>query len=398
MCGVRIYPQTKGGDAQKSKPSLFNNLTDTRNPDVDVLLHAHLLCQDEATLRVEEQDLIFHLGSLQPNAASVSDLFGELPETQNDLKAEKRKWSNQNGSQEHEEKKPCKGFVTLKGYAAERKGEREEMQDAHVIINNFTTSFTQLPSEVSRLSYFAVFDGHGGIQASKYAAQNLHLNLTRSFPKGEVTNMEKAIKKCLLMTFKQTDEGFLKQASSQKPAWKDGSTATCVLLVNKDLYIANLGDSRAILCRFNETSRKLTPMPLMKEHNPTQYDERMRIQKAGGIVRDGRVMGMLEVSRSIGDGQYKHCGVTSVPDVRRCPLTFNDRFILLACDGLFKAFSPEEAILFVAAILEDETLTARTGKTSQDVRFETACNRLANEAVRRGSADNVTVILVAISL
>ncbi|XP_072111810.1 integrin-linked kinase-associated serine/threonine phosphatase 2C isoform X5 [Mobula birostris] len=286
-----------GGDAQKSKPSLFDNLPDTRNPDV---------------------------------AASVSDLFGELPETQNDLKAEKRKWSNQNGSKEHEEKKPCKGFVTLKGYAAERKGEREEMQDAHVIIDNFTTSFTQLPSEV-------------------------------------------------------------------KPAWKDGSTATCVLLVDKDLYIANLGDSRAILCRFSETSRKLTAVPLVKEHNPTQYDERMRIQKAGGIVRDGRVMGVLEVSRSIGDGQYKHCGVISVPDVRRCPLTFNDRFILLACDGLFKAFSPEEAILFVAAILEDETLTARTGKTSQDVRFETACNRLANEAVRRGSADNVTIILVAIS-
>ncbi|XP_051874000.1 integrin-linked kinase-associated serine/threonine phosphatase 2C isoform X1 [Pristis pectinata] len=200
------------------------------------------------------------------------------------------------------------------------------MQDAHVIIDDFTASFTQLPSEVSRLSYFAVFDGHGGVRASKYAAQNLHLNLTRNFPKGEVSNMEKAIKKCLLMTFKQTDEGFLKQASSQKPAWKDGSTATCVLLVDRDLYVANLGDSRAILCRFSETSGKLTSMPLMKEHNPTQYDERMRIQKAGGTVRDGRVMGMLEVSRSIGDGQYKHCGVISVPDVRRCPLTSNDRY------------------------------------------------------------------------
>ncbi|XP_069755167.1 integrin-linked kinase-associated serine/threonine phosphatase 2C-like [Narcine bancroftii] len=152
----------------------------------------------------------------------------------------------------------------------------------------------------------------------------------------------------------------------------------------------------AILCRFNETSRKLTSVPLVKEHNPTQYDERMRIQKAGGTVRDGRVMGVLEVSRSIGDGQYKHCGVISIPDVRRCPLTFNDRFILLACDGLFKVFSPEEAILFVTAILEDESITARMGKTSQDVHFEAACNRLANESVRRGSADNVTIILVAI--
>ncbi|XP_067898007.1 integrin-linked kinase-associated serine/threonine phosphatase 2C isoform X1 [Heterodontus francisci] len=352
-----------GDDAQKSKPTLFDNLPDPSNPDV---------------------------------APRVPDLFGELPEAQNDLKGEKRRLTDQNRSKVHEEKKLCKEFVTLKGYVAERKGEREEMQDAHVIIDNFTSSFTHLPSEVSRLSYFAVFDGHGGVRASKYAAQNLHLNLTRNFPKGEVSSMEKTIKKCLLMTFKQTDEGFLKQASSQKPAWKDGSTATCVLLVDKDLYVANLGDSRAILCRVNKTSKKVTALPLVKEHNPTQYDERMRIQKAGGTVRDGRVMGVLEVSRSIGDGQYKHCGVISIPDIRRCQLTRNDRFILLACDGLFKVFSPDEAILFVSAILEDKTLIARPGKAAEDVRFEAACNRLASEAVRRGSADNVTIILIAI--
>ncbi|XP_078419552.1 integrin-linked kinase-associated serine/threonine phosphatase 2C isoform X3 [Cetorhinus maximus] len=313
-----------GGDVQKSEPSLFDNLPDPSSPDV---------------------------------APHVPDLFGELPEAKNDLKGEKRKLTDQNGSKGHEEKKLCKGFVTLKGYVAERKGEREEMQDAHVIIDDFTLSFTRLPSEISRLSYFAVFDGHGGTRASKYAAQNLHLNLARNFPKGEVNSIEKTIKKCLLMTFKQTDEGFLKQASSQKPAWKDGSTATCVLLVDKDLYVANLGDSRAVLCRMNEASKKLTALPLAKEHNPTQYDERMRIQKAGGTVR----------------------------------------FILLACDGLFKVFSPEEAVLFVSAILEDKTLIARPGKAMQDVQFEAACNRLASEAVRRGSADNVTIILVAIT-
>ncbi|XP_038671781.1 integrin-linked kinase-associated serine/threonine phosphatase 2C isoform X1 [Scyliorhinus canicula] len=353
-----------GGDVQKSERSLFDNLPDPSNPDVE---------------------------------PHVPDLFGELPEAKNDLKGEKRKLTDQNGSKDYEEKKLCKAFVTLKGYVAERRGEREEMQDAHVIIDDFTSGFTRLPSEVSRLSYFAVFDGHGGTRSSKYAAQNLHLNLARNFPKGEVCSIEKTIKKCLLMTFKQTDEGFLKQASSQKPAWKDGSTATCVLQVDKDLYVANLGDSRAILCRANGASKKLTALLLVKEHNPTQYDERMRIQKAGGTVRDGRVNGVLEVSRSIGDGQYKHCGVISVPDIRRCQLTLNDRFILLACDGLFKVFSPEEAVLFVSAILEDKTLTARPGKAVQDVQFEAACNRLASEAVRRGSADNVTIILVAIT-
>lgn len=43
--------------------------------------------------------------------------------------------------------------------------------------------------------------------------------------------------------------------------------------------------------------------------------------------RDGRVMGVLEVSRSIGDGQYKKLGVTCTPDVKKCQLTDCDRLV-----------------------------------------------------------------------
>ncbi|XP_062049865.1 integrin-linked kinase-associated serine/threonine phosphatase 2C isoform X4 [Lepus europaeus] len=347
------------------------------------------------------------------------DLFGDLPEPErsprpaagslatsvsqsgrSDGKGAKRKTSEEeNGSEELVEKKVCKAssvIFGLKGYVAERKGEREEMQDAHVILNDITEECRPLSSLITRVSYFAVFDGHGGIRASKFAAQNLHQNLIRKFPKGDVISVEKTVKRCLLDTFKHTDEEFLKQASSQKPAWKDGSTATCVLAVDNILYIANLGDSRAILCRYNEESQKHAALSLSKEHNPTQYEERMRIQKAGGNVRDGRVLGVLEVSRSIGDGQYKRCGVTSVPDIRRCQLTPNDRFILLACDGLFKVFTPEEAVNFILSCLEDEKIQSREGRPAVDVRYEAACNRLASKAVQRGSADNVTVMVVRV--
>ncbi|XP_073928226.1 integrin-linked kinase-associated serine/threonine phosphatase 2C isoform X3 [Castor canadensis] len=333
-----------------------------------------------------------HSGSL---ATSVSQMV------KNEGKGAKRKTpeDEKNGSEELVEKKVCKAssvIFGLKGYVAERKGEREEMQDAHVILNDITEECRPPSSLITRVSYFAVFDGHGGIRASKFAAQNLHQNLIRKFPKGDVISVEKTVKRCLLDTFKHTDEEFLKQASSQKPAWKDGSTATCVLAVDNILYIANLGDSRAILCRYNEESQKHAALSLSKEHNPTQYEERMRIQKAGGNVRDGRVLGVLEVSRSIGDGQYKRCGVTSVPDIRRCQLTPNDRFILLACDGLFKVFTPEEAVNFILSCLEDEKIQTREGKPALDARYEAACNRLANKAVQRGSADNVTVMVVQI--
>lgn len=150
------------------------------------------------------------------------------------------------------------------------------------------------------------------------------------------------------------------------------------------------------MCRMNEETQKPTVLSLSREHNPTQYEERMRIQKAGGNVRDGRVLGVLEVSRSLGDGQFKRCGVINNPDVRRCPLTDNDRFVLLACDGLFKAFSAEEAVNFILSQVQDESAQAEEDPGDMDTRYESACHRLANEAVRRGAADNVTILIVQI--
>ncbi|GIZ03453.1 hypothetical protein CEXT_103431 [Caerostris extrusa] len=60
-----------------------------------------------------------------------------------------------------------------------------------------------------------------------------------------------------------------------------------------------------ILKKYNKKSGKYGAIPLSTDHSPQDYAERMRIQKVGGCVRDGRVMGVIEVSRSIGDGQYK---------------------------------------------------------------------------------------------
>lgn len=275
------------------------------------------------------------------------------------------------------------------------------MQDAHVLLPDMSACLSSLPPLVSHVAYFAVFDGHGGARASRFAAEHLHHTLGLKFPKGETENLDKLVKKCLLDTFRLTDEEFLKKASSQKPAWKDGTTATCMLAVNHMVYVANLGDSRAVLCRMERDkesgNQKCVTLALSKEHNPTIYEERMRIQRAGGTVRDGRVLGVLEVSRSIGDGQYKRCGVISTPDLRRCQLTPNDRFIVLACDGLFKVFSAEEAVKYVLGVLEDGTVERREGQTQEESHYDAACQRLASEAVRRGCADNVTVILVSIS-
>ena len=64
-----------------------------------------------------------------------------------------------------------------------------------------------------------------------------------------VQNMDREMKKCLVEAYKLTDEDFLRVASQATPSWKDGSTAVTVLVLNDVIYCANVGDSKAYLCR-----------------------------------------------------------------------------------------------------------------------------------------------------
>ncbi|KAM9820380.1 integrin-linked kinase-associated serine/threonine phosphatase 2C [Neosynchiropus ocellatus] len=330
------------------------------------------------------------------------DLFGDLPEPKHTVserqspgppaqeRSVKRRREEECCATVEQEAQQTKKMwlLRLQGFVSESQGERDEMEDTHVMLSDLQElGLDQVPAHISKVSCYAVFDGHGGSRASRFAAENLHKYLIRNFPRGRTDNLDQQMKKCLVDSFRQMDEEFLKKASSQKPAWKDGCTATCVLVLDRTVYVANLGDSRAVLCRMEETggSQRSVALALSKEHTPTIYEERMRIQRAGGTVRDGRVLGVLEVSRSIGDGQFKRCGVISTPDLRRCQLTLNDRFLLVACDGLFKVFSPEEAVNFVLQVLQDGS------------QLDSATHKLCSEAVRRGSGDNVTVILLSVT-
>lgn len=84
------------------------------------------------------------------------------------------------------------------------------------------------------------------------------------------------------------------------PGKDSGCTAVIALVVGKDLYVANAGDSRCVVCR----NGKAIEMSL--DHKPEDEEETKRIEKAGGkITLDGRVNGGLNLSRAIGDHTYK---------------------------------------------------------------------------------------------
>lgn len=67
--------------------------------------------------------------------------------------------------------------------------------------------------------------------------------------------------------FKKTDEEFLSAAAAATPSWKDGCTAAVLLVVNDVVFSANLGDSRAVLCR-RESNKEMKCVQLTRDHTP----------------------------------------------------------------------------------------------------------------------------------
>jgi len=155
------------------------------------------------------------------------------------------------------------------------------------------------------------------------------------------------------------------------------------------LLVANVGDSRGVLCN----SRGMT-VPLSVDHKPQSPTEHKRIKKEGGFIKwNGvwRVGGILATSRALGDAFLKDKRfITAEPDILSFDLgEHQPQFIILATDGLWDTLSSEEAVKMVR---EHIAMLRKKGKT-YNLAFESA-KMLTLESYKRLSLDNITVIVV----
>ncbi|XP_044512542.1 protein phosphatase 1F [Gracilinanus agilis] len=246
---------------------------------------------------------------------------------------------------------------------------RRKMEDRHVSLPAFNQLFG-FSDQVDR-AYFAVFDGHGGVDAANYAAIHVHVNIARHL---EVTrNPAEALR----AGFKKTDEMFLQKARREK--LQSGTTGVCALLVGRTVHVAWLGDSQVMLVQQGQA------LELMKPHKPERPDERERIEALGGFVSYmdcWRVNGTLAVSRAIGD-VFQKPYVSGEADVASHELSGTEDYLLMACDGFFDSVSRDEVAGLVHSLL---------------LQSEGSGLRLAEELVavarERGSRDNITVLVV----
>jgi serine/threonine protein phosphatase PrpC len=186
---------------------------------------------------------------------------------------------------------------------AEEIGARPSMEDSSSIFQYLKVPGISNPS-VSPVSYFAIYDGHGGADASAYLSQHLYSNIVESLAISarEIQTatsagpaLDELVTKALRDSFLKTDYQFLN--TSQHP--DHGSTATTLLVLGQRLYCANVGDSRTVLCR------NFAAIPMSVDHKPMRADEYKRIRDAGGYIVGNRVMGELALSRAFGDSNFK---------------------------------------------------------------------------------------------
>ncbi|KIW05420.1 uncharacterized protein PV09_03930 [Verruconis gallopava] len=267
-------------------------------------------------------------------------------------------------------------------------GWRISMEDAHAAVLDLKPGDDDSSTETAptkRLSFFGVYDGHGGDKVAIYAGENLHKIIAKQEAL-KAGNIEQAIKDGFLAT----DRAILNDPKYEEEV--SGCTACVSLITHDKIYVGNAGDSRAVL------GIKGRAKPMSFDHKPQNEAEKARITAAGGFVDFGRVNGNLALSRAIGDFEFKKSAelppeqqiVTAYPDVTQHDLHEDDEFLVVACDGIWDCQSSQAVVEFVRRGIA-------AGQELHAICENLMDNCLASNSDTGGvGCDNMTVVIVAL--
>ncbi|PKA52927.1 putative protein phosphatase 2C 44 [Apostasia shenzhenica] len=256
------------------------------------------------------------------------------------------------GGSKFSSKRVKHGFHLVEGKSG------HDMEDYHVAEYRYENDH--------ELGLFAIFDGHLGDGVPSYLKDNLFNNILNEpiFWRDPETAIKHA--------YRSTNKFILENSTQLGPG---GSTAvTAIVIDGKDLWVANVGDSRAVLYERGAANQ------ITVDHEPDS--ERGDIEKRGGFVTlfpgdVPRVNGQLAVARAFGDQSLK-AHLSSEPDVRHVPLDSTMDFLILASDGLWKVMKNDEAVNLIKTIRDPQS----------------AAKRLTTTALARRSNDDISCIVI----
>ncbi|KAB2023991.1 hypothetical protein ES319_D06G057100v1 [Gossypium barbadense] len=260
-------------------------------------------------------------------------------------------------------------------------GGRPYMEDTHICIADLAKNFgCDLVSEEA-ISFYGVFDGHGGKDASHFVRDHLPRVIV------EDVDFPLELEKVVTRSFMETDAAFAKSCSLES-SLASGTTVLTAMIFGRSLLVANAGDSRAVLSWHGRA------IEMSKDHRPCCMKERRRIEALGGFVDDGYLNGQLGVTRALGDWHIegmKETGerigpLSAEPELKMITLTKEDEFLIIGSDGIWDVFTSQNAIDFTRRRLQEHN----------DVKL--CCKEIVEEAIKRGATDNLTVVVVCFHL
>ncbi|KAB2051142.1 hypothetical protein ES319_A12G036400v1 [Gossypium barbadense] len=230
--------------------------------------------------------------------------------------------------------------------------------------------------------------------------------------------------------YQATEEGFLSLVTKQWPMKPQiaavGSCCLVGVICGGTLYVANLGDSRAVLGRAVKATGEVLAIQLSAEHNVCIESVRQELQSLHPddsqivVLKHNvwRVKGLIQVSRSIGDVYLKKAEfnreplyskfrlreplkrpiLSADPSISVHQLQPHDQFVIFASDGLWEHLSNQEAVDIVqnhprsgsARRLVKTALKEAANK--REMRYSDL--KKIDRGVRRHFHDDITVIVV----
>ena len=282
-------------------------------------------------------------------------------------------------------------------------GRRRDMEDSVTVRPSFCDE------SYRGFHYFGVFDGHGCSHVATLCKERLH-DIVKDEISGAKKDEEELEWKSVMKhgflrmdddvhTWSKGNHSSTCRCELQSPHCDAvGSTAAVAVVTSEKIVVSNCGDSRAVLCRNG------VAIPLSSDHKPDRPDELIRVQAAGGRViywDVPRVLGMLAMSRAIGDNYLKPY-VIPEPEVTVTERRHDDECLIIASDGLWDVVSNDTACGVVRMCLKAHKLPSPPGSPSgsgvaadgSDRACSDASILLTKLALARHSEDNVSVVVV----
>ncbi|KAL8538550.1 hypothetical protein ACS0TY_000536 [Phlomoides rotata] len=276
-----------------------------------------------------------------------------------------------------------------------------------------------------RGTFVGVYDGHGGPEASRFINNHLFENIKKFTSENQEMSAD-VIKNAYLTT----EDEFLSMVKRQ---WKIrpqiASVGSCCLvgvICSGQIYIANAGDSRAVLARLEKADKQVKAIQLSSEHNASLESVREELRSLHPedpqivVLKHTvwRVKGIIQVSRAIGDAYLKKPEFNKLPLLPkfRLPETFEkpillaepsihvqklspeDQFLIFASDGLWEHLTNQEAVDIVHnsphnGVARKLVLAAmQEAAKKREMRY--ADLKKIDRGVRRHFHDDITVIVL----